>query len=319
MIYLKTIYIYIVQVKLNNSMQKITYICDTHKEYPKRLNPNKYFYTEYKELRPFYFHKILTKMPTPDWSETLVPTISDFKDKISYITNDYILNSIFFEYCDYYIDRNENENENENGNINDDFISLMEYGNTDEDGNVHEIESISDNYVSAMLPCNPFGPTGIGGRGLLGKWGPNHAADPIVITYDSFRNVYQLLVIERTDTPGIWALPGGMQDTNECISRTVTRELKEETNLILDIEYAQFIYSGYVNDPRNTDHAWMETSVYLFNINKEQRQLLLKTIKAGDDATKVKLIDINEHNKEYTNLYANHKEFVEYALKIINK
>ena len=295
-------------------MSTITYIYDTHKEYPKRLNPNKYFYTEYKELRPFYFHRILYEEPKPDWSETLVPTINTFKDKISYITNDYILNSIFFEYCDYYI----NENNNGNGNDNDNFISLMEYGNTSENGDIYEIESVSDNFLSAMLPINPYGPTGIGGRGLLGKWGPNHAADPIVISYDSFRNIYQLLAIERIDTPGIWALPGGMQDNNECISKTVTRELKEETNLILDIEHAQFIYSGYVNDPRNTDHAWMETCVYLFNINEEQRQLLLKTIKAGDDATKVKLLDINEYNEEYTNLYANHKEFVDHALKIIN-
>ena len=27
---------------------------------------------------------------------------------------------------------------------------------------------------------NPVGRTGMIGRGLLGKWGPNHAADPIV-------------------------------------------------------------------------------------------------------------------------------------------
>lgn len=27
---------------------------------------------------------------------------------------------------------------------------------------------------------NPMGRTGMRGRGLLGKWGPNHAADPIV-------------------------------------------------------------------------------------------------------------------------------------------
>lgn len=27
---------------------------------------------------------------------------------------------------------------------------------------------------------NPVGRTGIYGRGLLGRWGPNHAADPVV-------------------------------------------------------------------------------------------------------------------------------------------
>lgn len=29
-------------------------------------------------------------------------------------------------------------------------------------------------------PINPVGRTGLRGRGLLGRWGPNHAADPII-------------------------------------------------------------------------------------------------------------------------------------------
>lgn len=262
----------------------VSYICGTHSEYPKRLPTNNLFYTEYKQLRPFFFHKKLLKKPSPEWSETLVPTIEDFKDKFSYITNDHVLNSICFEYCDYFIYYEEGEDIN-----------------------------------FAMLPVNPYGPTGIGGRGLLGKWGPNHAADPIVITLDTTRNIYQLLAIERKDTPGIYALPGGMQDTNECISNTVTRELKEETNIILNIEDAKFIYSGYVNDPRNTDHAWMETSVYLFNINQSQREILLKTMYAGDDAKSISLIDIDESNKKYKKMYANHKEFVEISINFIKK
>ncbi len=260
----------------------LTYICDTHSDYPKRISANNLFYTEYKDQRPFFFHDVLIKKPIPEWYEPLVPTIDDFKDKYSYITNDYVLNSINFEYCDYYIKYIEGEDIN-----------------------------------FAMLPINPYGPTGIGGRGLLGKWGPNHAADPIVITYDSIRETYQVLVIERKDTPGVYALPGGMQDSNEFISTTVTRELKEETNVILDINTAQFIYSEYVNDPRNTDHAWLETCVYLFYLNEIQRQTLLKTMKEGDDAISVKLIDIDEKNDIYKNLYANHKEFIEMSLNYI--
>ncbi len=260
----------------------LTYICDTHSDYPKRISANNLFYTEYKDKRPFFFHDILLQEPTPTWSDPLVPTIDDFKKKYSYITNDFILNSVFFEFCDYY-------------------ITYIE----DEDINF------------AMLPINPYGPTGIGGRGLLGKWGPNHAADPIVITYDSIKQTYQVLVIERKDTPGIYALPGGMQDSSEIIGTTVTRELKEETNVILDINNAIFIYSGYVNDPRNTDHAWLETCIYLFYLNDIQRDLLLKTMKEGDDAITVKLIDIDNTNKIYKNLYANHKEFVEMSLNYI--
>ena len=35
-------------------------------------------------------------------------------------------------------------------------------------------------FDSLGRPLNPVGRTGLCGRGLLGKWGPNHAADPIV-------------------------------------------------------------------------------------------------------------------------------------------
>lgn len=34
--------------------------------------------------------------------------------------------------------------------------------------------------IRDKYPLNPYGRTGIIGRGLLGRWGPNHAADPIV-------------------------------------------------------------------------------------------------------------------------------------------
>jgi ADP-ribose pyrophosphatase len=33
--------------------------------------------------------------------------------------------------------------------------------------------------ISNKYPLNPFGRTGVKGRGILGRWGPNHAADPV--------------------------------------------------------------------------------------------------------------------------------------------
>ena len=260
----------------------LTYICDTHSDYPKRISANNLFYTEYKDQRPFFFHDVLIKEPMPEWSESLVPTIDDFKDKYSYITNDYVLNSIYFEFCEYYIKYIEDEDIN-----------------------------------FAMLPINPFGPTGIGGRGIFYKWGPNYTSDPIVITYDSIRDTYQVLVIERKDKPGFYTLPTGMQDSSEFISTTVTQELKEETNVILDTNNAIFIYSGYVNDARNTDHAWLETCVYLFYLNDTQRYTLLKTIKESDDTISLKLIDIDDTNNIYKNISANHKELIEMSLNYI--
>ena len=35
-------------------------------------------------------------------------------------------------------------------------------------------------------PINPMGRTGLTGRGQLGKWGPNHAADPVVTRCDIY-------------------------------------------------------------------------------------------------------------------------------------
>lgn len=66
-------------------------------------------------------------------------------------------------------------------------------------------------------PLNPRGRTGVSGRGRLGKWGPNHAADPIVTRFDPKRpTVAQMAAIKRGDT-GAWACPGGMVDAGEAV------------------------------------------------------------------------------------------------------
>ena len=75
------------------------------------------------------------------------------------------------------------------------------------------------------VPLNPRGRTGLRGRGLLGKWGPNHAADPIVTRYQGAQ--LQMVAIKRKDT-GDWAIPGGMVDDGEMVSDTLRREFTEE-------------------------------------------------------------------------------------------
>ena len=64
---------------------------------------------------------------------------------------------------------------------------------------------------------NPIGRTGVIGRGLLGKWGPNHAADPIVSRWkrdgkgrkivSNGKPVLEFVGIRRKDTLE-WAIPG---------------------------------------------------------------------------------------------------------------
>ena len=82
-----------------------------------------------------------------------------------------------------------------------------------------------------FTPLNPRGRTGMNGRGLLGKWGPNHAADPIVTRLHPQTNQLQMVAIERSDTEGIWAIPGGFVDEGEHVSATVMREFIEEAGV----------------------------------------------------------------------------------------
>ncbi len=64
------------------------------------------------------------------------------------------------------------------------------------------------------------GRTGLRGRGVLGRWGPNHAADPIVTRWkrdnaadqivrdaETGRGILEFVSIERKDNGG-WAIPG---------------------------------------------------------------------------------------------------------------
>lgn len=142
------------------------------------------------------------------------------------------------------------------------------------DGQVNRVSHIGSYQVIHKLPLNPFGRTGITGRGILGRYGVNHAADPIVSTWkrnevneivkhdQSGKPVLRVLCIKRGDTQEI-ALPGGMVDPGEQVSVTLKREFIEEAlnGKIQESDLDEFfkdgaeIYAGYVDDPRNTDNG----------------------------------------------------------------
>ena len=68
-----------------------------------------------------------------------------------------------------------------------------------------------------QLPRNPRGRTGIGGRGMLFRWGPNHALDVVITREHPTMGDVEVLLVKRPvpagSTPGgglyQWALPGG--------------------------------------------------------------------------------------------------------------
>lgn len=161
----------------------------------------------------------------------------------------------------------------------------------------------------AGRPLNPLGRTGISGRGLLGKWGPNYAADPIITRLNRCTGMLEMLAIQRKDN-GQWAIPGGMVDKGEEVSRTLSRELQEETGVTLAMDQGKMIYRGYVDDPRNTDHAWMETTAKHLHLSDELAGKM--NLLAGDDARAVRWLPLQpEHMQE---LYASHCTLIIKAL-----
>ncbi|CAG9773949.1 unnamed protein product [Ceutorhynchus assimilis] len=176
-------------------------------------------------------------------------------------------------------------------------------------------------------PLNPVGRTGLKGRGVLGKWGPNHAADPIVTRWklDTNKAVLQFCAIKRKDC-GQWALPGGMVDPGEQVSETLKREFMEEALNSLEATPDQRrldeqmiksffskgteIYKGYVDDPRNTDNAWMETVAVNFH-DPDNSQVGKFALEAGDDAAQVQWMDIDRN----LDLYASHSELLKTVIE----
>lgn len=72
------------------------------------------------------------------------------------------------------------------------------------------------------------------------------------------------------------------------------------------------IYSGYVNDPRNTDNAWIETTA--FNFHDDTGDTLTLKLEAGDDAGHVKWLQIDQN----VQLYGSHKDIVRKCVERLN-
>ncbi|KAG9264228.1 ADP-ribose pyrophosphatase, mitochondrial [Astyanax mexicanus] len=206
------------------------------------------------------------------------------------------------------------------------------------DGSVDRKSHEGKYTVKDGRPLNPRGRTGLNGRGLLGRWGPNHAADPIVTRWKrdcsgqhvshalSKLPVLQFVSIKRKDC-GEWAIPGGMVDPGELVSLTLQREFSEEALNSLEASAEERekireritklfsspgfqVYKGYVDDPRNTDNSWMETVAVNFH-DETGDSVSELPLQAGDDAGQVSWIDVDSSQP----LYASHSHFLQTVAK----
>lgn len=120
-----------------------------------------------------------------------------------------------------------------------------------------------------------------------------------------------------------------MVDPGEHVTETLRREFLEEALSSLEssqedyqknktiiekfFEAGHIIYKGYVDDPRNTDNAWMETVAVNFH-DADGESVGKIELKAGDDAQNVRWLDIDKN----LNLYASHSSFIEIVANRLN-
>ena len=174
-----------------------------------------------------------------------------------------------------------------------------------------ELRSFSGtvNFDSAGRPLNPDGRIGLQGRGQLGKWGANFAADPIVTRIERHSGLLQIILIERDDC-GELALPGGMVDSGEAPVQTLARELFEETKAQLCFDNASIVYQGVVDDRRNTDNAWIETSAAHLHLADDVADQV--ELRAGDGTNSAAWYTLTPQLLEA--LYSSHAQLIRIAL-----
>lgn len=158
---------------------------------------------------------------------------------------------------------------------------------------------------------NPGGPVGLGGRGLLGRFGPNHAADPIVTRMR--RGKLQVILVRRKDS-GELAFPGGMVNPGETVSKTLKNEFCEEAcrpGGAVDKLFSDYsrgiIYRGLVDDRRTTDHAWIETTAVHFHAPEELAEQLDLAVSDKEEISDVAWYDVDSVHA----LYASHKQWLD--------
>jgi 8-oxo-dGTP diphosphatase len=79
---------------------------------------------------------------------------------------------------------------------------------------------------------------------------PFLSVDGIIELYDERNRFKGIVLIERKNPPHGWALPGGFVDIGETVEAALSREMREEVSLDVEIVSLQGVYSDPQRDPR---------------------------------------------------------------------
>ncbi|XP_012926821.1 transient receptor potential cation channel subfamily M member 2 isoform X4 [Heterocephalus glaber] len=175
--------------------------------------------------------------------------------------------------------------------------------------------------VQDGLPLNPMGRTGLLGRGSLSCFGPNHMLHPVVtrwrrnqdgvICRKSIKKMLEVLVVKQP-LSGLWALPGGSREPGETLPRKLKQILLREAWPEVEglLQRGSEVYKGYVDDPRNTDNAWVETvaiSIHFPDQNDMELKRLNSHLHACDPGVSIRWQVVDKRIP----LYVNHKTILQ--------
>ncbi|MXQ82247.1 hypothetical protein E5288_WYG010932 [Bos mutus] len=167
------------------------------------------------------------------------------------------------------------------------------------------------------LPLNPMGRTGLRGRGDLSCFGPNHTLQPVItrwrrsldgaICRKNVKKMLEVLVVKRGPSEH-WMLPGGFREPGEMLPRKLKQVLRREFWSSFERLLTQGIkvYKGYMDDPRNTDNAWIETvavSIHFPDQSDVELKRLNSHLHSCDEGMAIRWQVVDERIP----LYDNHK------------
>ncbi len=135
--------------------------------------------------------------------------------------------------------------------------------------------------------------------------GPKTTVDAIILEPNG-----SIILIKRGDPPyqDQWALPGGFVELGEKVEDAAKREVKEETNLRVEIIKLVGVYSDPERDPRGH-------TISIAYLCKRDNQG--DALKGGSDANEAKVFQRNTLQK--LELAFDHKTIISDALEIADQ
>lgn len=116
-----------------------------------------------------------------------------------------------------------------------------------------------------------------------------------------------------------WALPGGSREPGEMLPRKLKQVLQHEYWVTFEtlLRQGTEVYKGYVDDPRNTDNAWIETvavSIHFQDQNDVELKRLEENLRTHDPKESARGLELSTEWQVVDRripLYVNHKTILQ--------